>query len=331
MFTIVIDTLGSEQGVHVSILAGTRFAHRTGVRVVFVGNTDVIQHHLIQLNLIDDEFQIIDTSTLISMDEDALSAFDSKPDASILLAFKEMAEGRADAVVSAGHTGASVMAARRTCGLLPFVKRAGLCQTMPSESNTKFLLIDSGATLSATARDLFFFGITGATVANVLLEIKCPRIGILNVGSEKSKGSSRLKNAATSLEMLSKQTGLFEFIGNIEGHEIWKHKADVVVTDGVTGNVLLKSSEGLSDFIFRSLQTSFGVSLNIPAVFQKTNYGGAPLIGIRGTSVVCHGRADEFEIERGCDVALSCIQAKLCYRLESVLYQFEKHSRDVGY
>ncbi len=256
------------------------------------------------------------------MAEDAAIGIESKPDASILMAFREIHECRADAIVSAGHTGATVLAARRTCGTISGIRRSALGQVIPARDGRRCVLIDSGAALSATSRDLVFFGFMGSMIARELLGIEQPRIGLLNVGSEDSKGSSRLKQTFQLMQSLTTRSDQYCFSGNIEGQQIWDGDVDVVVTDGCTGNILLKSSEGLIDFCLKCLADSMQGN-RIPEIFKKQKYGGALLVGIRGTAVVCHGNARADEIEQACHVAYDCFRHSLWNKIDRDLAQLD--------
>lgn len=256
------------------------------------------------------------------MSEDAAIGIESKPNASILLAFHDLHEGRSDAVVSAGHTGATVLAARHTCGMLTGIRRSALCQVIPARDGRRCILIDSGAALSATSRDLMIFGFMGSVMARELLGIEVPRIGLLNIGSESSKGSSRLKQTYQLMQAVATRSETYCFAGNIEGQQIWDGAVDVIVTDGCTGNILLKSSEGLIDFCMHCLQRSTHDG-SISGILQKRSYGGAPLVGIRGTAVVCHGNAGADEIERACHVAYDCFRQSLWNKIDRDLAQLD--------
>ena len=233
------------------------------------------------------------------MDEHPALAMREKKDASILVAAELVRKGEADAVVTAGHTGAGMAAGILKLGRLPGVDRPGLAVQMVTDHGP-LVLIDIGANPDSTAENLAQYARMGAIFAEKVLGVGDPRVALLSIGEEKGKGDARIQRAT---ELLDAST--LRFVGNVEGRDLTKHMADVVVTDAVAGNVVIKFFEGLTTYIFRSLREDLQQGPVAPvalfalkpgfdrlrARFDYERYGGAPLLGVRGVSVVTHGRA----------------------------------------
>jgi glycerol-3-phosphate acyltransferase PlsX len=241
----------------------------------------------------------VDAPDVIDMAEAPAAALRRKPRASIRVAAESVANGQASALVSAGHTGATVLSAHSAFGMLPGVDRPALAATIPSGDGLGILL-DVGANVECRPAHLMQFGAMGAVYAKVSLGIDYPRIGLLSIGEEENKGTSLTRDA----HQLLKASPL-NFIGNVEAREVYKGLADVIVCDGFTGNVALKVSEGLVDTVERLLReelsrtfTGMVGSLLSRRAFRRfrrrldySEYGGAPLLGVAGLCLVCHGRS----------------------------------------
>ena len=245
------------------------------------------------------DIEIAATTDVIGMAESPAAALRRKPRASIRLAADAVAAGRAAALFSAGSTGASVMAACTGLGFLPGVDRPALATTIPTRTGSAVLL-DAGASVECRPQHLLQFAAMGAVYAQVALGIERPRVGLLSIGEEETKGNELIREAHRLLK-----TGSLNFIGNVEGRDVYTGMADVVVCDGFTGNVALKISEGLVDTVEQllgeELQATFstrvGYLLSLRAFrrFRKrvdySEYGGAPLLGVNGLCIVGHGRS----------------------------------------
>ena len=254
---------------------------------------------------------VVNASQVIEMDEHPALAMREKKDASILVACDLVRKGDADAVVTAGHTGAGMAAAVLRIGRLPGVDRPALAVQM-IRGGTPFVLLDIGANPDSSAENLAQYARMGAIFAERVLAIANPRVALLSIGEEKGKGDLRIQRASELLDA----SGL-NFVGNVEGRHLTGQDADVVVTDAVTGNVVIKFFEGLSTFIFDLFRAEFGGSLRgrlayllmrpgiarIRDVFDYEKAGGSPLLGIRGSVIITHGRAKRRMIGFACDVA----------------------------
>jgi len=254
---------------------------------------------------------IVHASQVIEMDEHPALALREKRDASIVVACDLVRKGDADAVVTAGHTGAGMAAAVLRIGRLPGVDRPALAVQMIRDG-TPFVLLDIGANPDSSAENLVQYARMGAIFAERVLGITEPRVALLSIGEEKGKGDLRIQRASELLD----SSGL-NFVGNVEGRHLTGREADVVVTDAVTGNVVIKFFEGLSTFIFDLFRAEFRGSLRgrlayllmrpgiarIRDVFDYEKVGGSPLLGVRGSVIITHGRAKRRMIGFACEVA----------------------------
>jgi len=297
---IAIDAMGGDEAP-ASIIDGALVAARhLQVGLLLVGCRDVIERQLSRhprVSWLDIDIQ--DTSERIEMEEPAAAALRRKPRASIRVAADAVVEGRAQALFSAGHTGASVMAAHAAFGRLPGVDRPALATIIPTRSQPAVLL-DSGATLECRPHHLVQFAIMGVAYARVALGCRTPRVGLLSVGAEESKGNDLTREAHRLLKVAP-----VNFVGNVEGPDVFAGHADVIVCDGFTGNITLKVSEGLVEtvesLLHDELSSTFGtrvgylLSRQAYRRFRKrldySEYGGAPLVGVNGLCIVGHGRS----------------------------------------
>jgi glycerol-3-phosphate acyltransferase PlsX len=297
---IAIDAMGGDEAP-ASIIDGALVAARhLQVGLLLVGRRDLIERQLSRhprVSWLDIDIQ--DTSERIEIEEPAAAALRRKPRASIRVAAEAVAAGRAQALFSAGHTGASVMAAHAAFGRLPGVDRPALATIIPTRTRPAVLL-DSGATVECRPHHLVQFAIMGVAYARVALGCATPRVGLLSVGAEESKGNELTREAHRLLKAAP-----VNFVGNVEGPDVFAGHADVIVCDGFTGNITLKVSEGLVEtvesLLHDELSSTFGtrvgylLSRQAYRRFRKrldySEYGGAPLVGVNGLCIVGHGRS----------------------------------------
>jgi glycerol-3-phosphate acyltransferase PlsX len=297
---IAIDAMGGDEAP-ASIIDGALVAARhLQVGLLLVGRRDAIERQLSRhprVSWLD--IEILHASERIEMEEPAAAALRRKPDASIRVAAEAVTHGRAQALFSAGHTGATVMAAHAAFGRLPGVDRPALATIIPTRGRPAVLL-DSGATVECRPHHLVQFAIMGAAYARVALGCEAPRVGLLSVGAEESKGNDLTREAHQLLK-----SAPVHFVGNVEGPAVFAGHADVIVCDGFTGNVTLKVSEGLVEtvesLLHDELSATFGtrvgylLSRQAYRRFRKrldySEYGGAPLVGVNGLCIVGHGRS----------------------------------------
>jgi glycerol-3-phosphate acyltransferase PlsX len=238
------------------------------------------------------------------MDESPSAALRRKPGASIRLAAETVARGEAAGLFSAGHTGATVMAAHAAFGMLPGVDRPALAATIPTP-NHPAVLLDVGASVECRPQHLLQFAVMGSVYARVALGIETPRVGLLSIGEEATKGNELTRESHRLLKAL-----LPSFIGNVEARDVYRGRADVIVCDGFTGNVALKISEGLIEVIEGLLSEELSV------ITDYAEYGGAPLLGVNGVTIVGHGRSSAKAVRNAVAMAHRFASDRFIQRIE---------------
>jgi glycerol-3-phosphate acyltransferase PlsX len=306
---VAVDAMGGDHGVSEVVPGALDHARsHPDDRVILVGDETAIRA---VGGTLPTNVSIVHASQVIAMDEHPALALREKKDSTILVAMDLVRHGEADAVVTAGHTGAGMAAAVLRLGRLPGVDRPALAVQMVTASGP-MVLLDIGANPDSTPENLAQFARMGAIFAERVLGVAAPRVALLSIGEEKGKGDARIQRATELLDA----SGL-RFEGNVEGKDLPLHLADVVVCDAVLGNVVIKFFEGLSGFIFDLWRGEFERSLRgrlaylllrpgvarIRSVFDYERAGGSPLLGVRGTVIITHGRARRRMIGFACDVA----------------------------
>lgn len=303
-------------------VAGAVDAAELGVDVVLVGQREVLDR---ELGKHDISLPIVDAPEVIGMGDDPSHALREKPEASISVAAKLVRQGSASGFVSAGSTGAAMAAAAILIGRIKGVTRPAIATTFPTPG-TPTIVLDSGANPEVKPEQLAQFGIMGSIAAQTLYDVERPRVGLLSNGEEKGKGRD-LERAA--YEML--EEGPTNFIGNLEGRDIATDKADVIVTDGFTGNIFLKTTEGAAKLIAQYLleavselppelqEQIFPTLAKVRNRLDYETYGGAQLLGIKSNVVIAHGSSSRVAICNAVKMARDGAEKDLPGRLESVL------------
>lgn len=328
MATLALDAMGSDQGPTATVNGGAKASrHPEGPRVILVGDAEELTPVLAKADHDPKKIEILHAPETVAMDESPRAALAAKPDASILVAARLVAEGGADALVSAGNTGAVTMACAQVFERLPGVTRCALGAVFPTErrrgekDDPFSLILDAGLTLDVTAEDLVGFAIMGSAYASRISSNDRPRVALLSNGSEGHKGPKAIVEAHRILAGL----GCLEFIGNIEGMDIPRGTADVVVTGGFTGNIVLKMLEGIADTVTRlgryamdkSVVYKAGLALLSPAVKKLRRvtdweqYGGAPVLGFDNVCIKAHGRSSERAIKNALVVAQVAVKTDM--------------------
>lgn len=313
MLTIAVDAMGGDQAPKAEVEGAIRAAKSLNVRIVLVGREEVVQR---ELACHDDTgglpIEIKHASEQITMQDSAAKAVRNKRDSSIRVATRMVREGLAHGVVSAGNTGAVMATAKTVLGMLPGVDRPALASAFPTLKGSPVILVDIGANVDCTPNMLAQFGVMGEIYSRVIFRNPKPRVGILSIGEEERKGNDLTRAATPLLKSLP-----LNFIGNVEGRDIYSGGTDVIVCDGFIGNVALKVSEGLVDMIRKMLAESLqatvtrkvGYLLSREAFkeFKKridySEYGGAPLLGVKGVCIIAHGRSNANAIKNAIRVA----------------------------
>jgi len=252
--------------------------------------------------------ELIDAPEVVGMSEPPTAALRRKPGASIRVAVQQVADGHASAVVSAGSTGATVMAARTGLGLITGVERPALAAIIPTKQRPAVLL-DVGANAECRPAHLVQFGVMGAVFAQIALELDRPRVGLLSIGEEECKGNELTREAHRLLK-----SAPVHFVGNVEARDVYAGVADVIVCDGFTGNVALKISESLVDMI--GALADNGLTAAVGRRLDAAEYGGALLLGVKGVVIVGHGRSSATAVENAVGMAHRFSVGRLVERLE---------------
>lgn len=297
---IAVDAMGSDNAPMVEVEAAVLASKELNVEVVLVGKEDILKAELSKYSFDSKKITIYNATETISMNESPFESVRRKKDSTINVCAKLVKDKIVDAMVSAGNTGAVVCASSLYMRLLAGVDKPGIMVIYPTMKKGPVVFIDAGANIDPKPKDIFLYGLMGSIYAELILKRDKPTIGLLNIGEESSKGTSFMKETHQYLK-----SSQLNFIGNVEGKEMFKGAVDVVVTDGFMGNVVLKISESIAFTVYeflkrelkRSLLTKIGTLLCMPAfkAFKKetdySEYGGAPLLGVNGVVIICHGRS----------------------------------------
>lgn len=324
---IALDAAGGDHGAK-EMVAGAIAALENYdylEKIYLVGKNKEIEPLLVKFH---DKLEIITADELIEMGDHPATAYRRKKNASITVATRLVKEGVADAVVSAGSTGGQMVAALFGLGRIKGVGRPAIGCVIPTANGGK-LLVDAGANTSVNEENLVQFAQMGSIYMRSIMGIASPRVGLINNGSEESKGSELTQKAYQAL----KNTPSINFIGNIEGREIPLGIADVMTCDGFTGNIVLKTMEGmgktiinmLTEEVMKSTKAKLGAVLmkpalkNLKAKMDYAEYGGAPLLGIDGISIICHGSSKAPAIKNAIRVAYECYQKDFVEQIKANL------------
>ncbi len=326
---IAVDGMGSDKAPESEIRGAIAACRQLDVRVHLVGPEDRLRP------LLDDALageqlpiHIVHASEWIGMDEKAALAVRSKRNSSMRVGLKMVREGRAAGFLTAGNTGAAMATAKMVLGMLSGIDRPALATILPTTNGNPSLLLDVGANVDSDPQHLVQFALMGDLYARNVLHIARPRVGLLSIGEEDSKGNAQTRE---TLPLLRAST--LNFIGNVEGRDLFNGHADVIVCDGFVGNVALKTGEGLVKLVSSSLKESLrstvtsqiGALLSLKAFkrFKKrldyTEYGGAPLLGVRGVCIVGHGSSNDKAILNGIRVTAEFAEARVNAGIEAAV------------
>jgi len=323
---IAVDAMGGDFGPQV-VVPGAVDAAREGIAIALVGDEVSINAELAKLKVDGLDITVVPATQVVEMDDKPADALRRKRDSSIQVACRLVKDGEADGVVSAGHSGATVACGMFVLGRIPGVSRPALAGIMPTEKNP-VVLIDVGANVDSKPQHLFQFGLMADVLSRHVLGVKDPSVGLLSIGEEEGKGNAAVREA---FDLLKKSK--LRFIGNVEGRDIFTGDVDIVVCDGFVGNVALKLSEGLAKSMSRILKTelcsswlsklgallSFGAFRRFKKVVDYAEYGGAPLLGLKGIVIVAHGKSNELAIKNCIRMAATSVRNKAHEHLEAGL------------
>ncbi len=313
---IAVDAMGGDYAPR-EVVMGALEAARDGIEVILVGDREKILNELGKEHR--DRLEVVHTTEAIAMGEQPAVAVRRKKDSSIVRSIQLLRDGYASAFVSAGSTGAVMAASLLGLGRVRGIDRPAIASVLPSRKGGTVLL-DAGANVDCKPRNLLQFGIMGYLYAEKILGIKNPRVGLLNVGEEDNKGNEITLEAFPLL----KEAGI-NFIGNVEGRDLFSGTVNVVVCDGFVGNVVLKAGEGLAmalmhmmkEELARNWLSKMGTALTLPALKEirrrvdYAEYGGAPLLGVNGVVIVCHGSSTALAIKNAVKAAAEAVSCGL--------------------
>jgi glycerol-3-phosphate acyltransferase PlsX len=317
---IAVDAMGGDHAPREIVRGAIDYALKSTDEVSLVGDVPRLEREVAAYGKgTPSNVHLVDAPEVIEMGEHPATALRSKRRSSIVVATDLVRDGDADAVVSAGSTGATMAAAVFRLGRIEGIDRPALPAHMTTATGP-VMLLDVGANVDSDAENLVQFAAMGAIFAEHVLQVPNPRIGLLNIGEESEKGNELAREAHAKLAGLD-----LHFVGNVEAHDMIAHRADVVVCDGFVGNVVIKFFEGITSFIFRALREDLQHGPLAPlallalkpgfermrARFDYEGYGGAPLLGVRGVSIVTHGRAKARMIENAIRVASESAEARV--------------------
>lgn len=297
---IIIDVMGGDHAPDVGIEAGARAARELGIDIVLVGDTPVIEKKLAQCSYPRERVSIVQADEVISNYEEPAKAVRHKKNASVVVAAQLLKDGKGDAMLSMGNTGALLSAGLLVVGRIKGVHRPAIATLLPTKEGPK-LLIDAGANTNCKSENLVQFGIMGSVYMKKTLGFSAPRVGLISNGEEEGKGDGLVKE---TYPMMKRQK--FHYIGNVEGRDIMEGNAEVFVCDGFVGNVVLKTIEGMGsvvgglvkDLFMRNIGTKLAALLvskglkQFKAMMDYREYGGAPLLGLRKPVIKGHGSSD---------------------------------------
>jgi glycerol-3-phosphate acyltransferase PlsX len=325
MITIAVDGMGGDHAPAAIVDGAVAAARHRDVHVMLVGSTAILEgaleSHADWRSL---SLEIVEAPDVIGMADSPVASLRRKPRASIRVAAQLVASKRAAALFSAGSTGATVMAAHAAFGMIPGVDRPALATTIPTRRNPTVLL-DAGANVECRPQHLLHFAVMGAVYARLALRVAHPRVGLLSIGEEATKGNELTRDAHRLLKAAP-----INFIGNVEGRDVYSGAADVIVCDGFTGNIALKIGEGLVEtveaLLGEELQGTFSSQVGYLLArrafrrFRKrvdySEYGGAPLLGVAGLTLVGHGRSSPKAVRNAIAMAYRFATSDFIHRVE---------------
>lgn len=331
---ITVDGMGGDHAPQVVAAGAVEAAREWDFEIILVGDEPLLRAELKKHGKVPQNLSVRHAGSFVRMDESAAIAIRKKKDASISVCADMVKEGAADAIVTAGHTGAAVVASTLKLRLLEGVERAGIGVLFPTLTTPTFL-IDAGANLDTKAVNLYQYAVMGETYYRTLLKKEKPSVGILNVGEEETKGMEYIKEAGRLLGQ-----SRLHFIGNVEGRDIFRGSVDIVVCDGFVGNVVLKVSESIGDVAGRLLKMELkkswvrmlGALLAKPAFealkkkMDYSEYGGAPLLGIDGICIISHGSSNVKAIKNAIRVASEFVKHEVNQHIVEAIREGRGHS-----
>ena len=328
MRRIAVDAMGTDAAPAPEVEGAILAARERLAEVVLVGPQDVLGRELGRRQARGLHIDVVHASEAVTMQDAAAKAFRLKRDSSIRVAARLVREGKSDGFISAGNTGAVMATAKITLGALEGVERPALAAVLPNSKGTATVLLDVGANVDCQPHNLEQSAVMGEIYYRVIFNVKRPRVGLLSNGQEEHKGNVLARRTYLRLRQLP-----LNFVGYVEGRDLYNGRVDVIVTDGFTGNVVLKTSEGVADVIISMLKQALssttsakmGYVLARKALrdFKKrvdySEYGGAPLLGVRGVCIICHGGSNANAIKNAIRVAAEFAEGQVNEKIQCEL------------
>ena len=333
---IALDAMGGDHAPREIVKGALLAVAESPVTVILVGKQEVIREHLPATPPA--EIEIVDAREVVDMDDAPIAPLRRKRNSSIRICANLVAEGKADAFVSAGNTGATWTSAKAVMGMIEGVSRPALAAILPSVKGHT-LLLDVGANVDTKPAHLREFAVMGHFYAQMVFGIDAPRVGLLSIGEEEGKGNELTRETFRVL----KETGL-NFIGNAEGRDVFNGNADVVVCDGFTGNVVLKAGEALGEFVSKTLREEMtrnpirklggllarSAFVDLKKRMDYSEYGGAPLLGVKGGCIVCHGRSNAKAIKNAIRVARDFARNRIDAKIRTKITDLHSREHDAA-
>jgi phosphate acyltransferase len=329
MTTIALDAMGGDHAPRVEVEGAILAAREYDVRILLVGVEAAVKHELTRQRYRGQSIEVVNATEVITMRDSPSQAFRRKKDSSLHVAAHLVRDGKAEALVSAGNTGAAMTVARFVLGTLPSVDRPALAAAFPNAKEKVSVILDVGANVDSKAEQIEQFAVMGEIYYRTIFGVRKPRVALLSIGEEEMKGNELTREAFNRL----KQHTSLNFVGNVEGRDVFRGNVDVIVCDGFIGNVALKISEGVAEHIGgmlkkaikSSLASQIGYALSKRAFddFRKridySEYGGAPLLGVRGITIIGHGGSNGNAVKNAIRVAAELCRSRVNEKIEQEL------------
>jgi len=328
---VALDAMGGDRGVEVNVQGGVIASRELGVEVLFVGREEEVKRALSGCNTEGAKYSVEHAEEVVEMDEKPARVVRRKQNSSMARVCQLVRDGAVDACVSAGNTGAFVAFAKLTFDTVTGIHKPAIALSMPGKGDKSTVLLDGGANVDCKPHHLVQFGVMGFIYAKYALGRENPAVGILSIGEEDIKGNEIVHVARSQLQELP-----INFVGNVEGRDIFEGDVDVVVCDGFVGNTILKACEGLAEMIEDALREELmgGVLGVLAGLLVRGRYrrfkrrvdyaehGGAPLLGVNGACVIAHGASNPKAIANAIKVACQLVEGQVTRRIAEAIEEF---------
>lgn len=310
---IAVDAMGGDYAPQELVKGAVEAANtQESLEIILVGDQERVAAELGKYSVPDGRIRIWHASQVIDMHEPPAAAVRGKPDASIVVAGDLVRAGEADGIVAAGHTGAAMVVGAMRLGRIPGISRPTIASPLPTRSG-QAVLLDAGATVDCDENNLVQFAVMGASYAERILGIPSPKVGLFSIGEEPTKGNELVK---ATFPLLQKAD--LNFVGNVDGKDVFRGAVDVIVCDGFVGNAILKVAEGMGELLLEAISDD-AVRRELRKRADYAEYGGAPLLGIRGICIIGHGRSSARAVANAIRVAKVAAEQKLVQQITEAL------------